>query len=198
MDRLAIMAKLCDCTHHLYLLKNDFFMNVMFHIATGLSTAVLLTDTSEINRNSAYKKILPIALFGFVIGIISHGALDYIPHCYPINSKLDILLGLLSILILLLISKEKYKLIFLGSLIGCVFPDIVDLLPSMLNTSLRLELPVLEKLFPWHWKQYSGSIYTDECNVSFINHSLVLLTVSLILWSRKKDFMTLLVNNKSD
>lgn len=173
-------------------------MNVMFHIATGLSTAVLLTDTSEINRNSAYKKILPIALFGFVIGIISHGALDYIPHCYPINSKLDILLGLLSILILLLISKEKYKLIFLGSLIGCVFPDIVDLLPSMLNKFLRLELPVLEKLFPWHWKQYSGSIYTDECNVSFINHSLVLLTVSLILWSRKKDFMTLLVNNKSD
>ena len=55
-------------------------MNVLFHIATGLSTAVLLTDTNEINENSNYRKILLIALFGFVIGIISHGALDYIPH----------------------------------------------------------------------------------------------------------------------
>ena len=166
-------------------------MNVLFHITTGLSTAVLLTDTNEINENSDYRKILPIALFGFVIGIISHGALDYIPHCYPINSKLDILLGLLSILLLLLISKGRYKLIILGSLIGCVFPDIVDLLPSMLNKTLHLGLPEFEKLFPWHWKQYSGSIYSGACNVSFINHSLVALTVLIILWARRKDLLTL-------
>ena len=162
-------------------------MNVLFHIATGLTTAVLLTDAKQIKEDTAYKKILPIALSGFVMGIISHGALDYIPHCYPIPSKLDIFLGSLSILVVVLKSKGRYKWIFLASLIGCIFPDLVDLLPAMLNKAFQIGLPEYEKFFPWHWKQYSRSIYSGVCEVSFINHSLVLVTVAIILGARRKD-----------
>ena len=170
----------------------------MFHVAVGLTTAVLISDTKQIDEDADYQTILPLALIGFVIGIISHGALDYIPHCYPINWKLDILFGFLSILILLYLSKGRYKLIFFGSLVGCIFPDLVDLLPTVINALFNVALPVYENIFPWHWEQYSGSIYTEECNVSFINHSLVLLTVSLVLWSRRKDFIRLLAKNKLD
>jgi len=166
-------------------------LNVLFHIAAGLSTAVLISDTSQLTKDAEYQQIVPVALSGFVIGVISHGALDYIPHCYPINSKLDISLGLLSILVLLWLSKGRYKWIFLGSLLGCIFPDLVDLAPAMLDQAFNLGLPEFKKLFPWHWKQYSGSIYSGECEVSFINHCLVLLTSSIVWWARRKDLSTL-------
>ena len=166
-------------------------MNVVFHIVAGVTAAVLVTDTSQVRKDANYQKILPIALFGFVIGVISHGVLDYTPHCYPVNSKIDILLGLMSIFVLLWMSKGRYKWVFLGALLGCIFPDLVDLLPAMLNKSLSLGLPEYDKFFPWHWKQYSGSIYTGECRVSFINHSLVLFLSCLLLWCRRRDLKVL-------
>lgn len=167
-------------------------MNVMFHIATGLGAAVLLTDTHRIKADASYRVIIPTAIMGFITGIIAHGALDYIPHCYPIPSKLDILLGMASIALLLYLGKGRFKWILLASLIGCIFPDLVDLLPAMLNKALDIGLPIYDKVFPWHWKTYSGSIYSGVCDVSFVNHSLVLVTVFLMIWVRRRDLRNML------
>ncbi len=167
-------------------------MNVLFHVATGLGTVILLTDTHTIKSNAPLKSILPIAALALCIGVIAHGALDYIPHCYPVNTKIDMSLGLLLILGLLALSKSKYKWIMLGGLTGCVLPDIIDLLPTMLNKNLGLNLPIIDKVFPWHWKQYSGSIYSGNCGVSAINHCLVVITVGLFLWFRKRDVKNIL------
>jgi hypothetical protein len=64
-------------------------MNALFHTTTALGIAVLFTHTKS-KRPS-----IPTSIFVFMSGILSHGILDIIPHCYPIPSKLHASLGLL-------------------------------------------------------------------------------------------------------
>ena len=163
-------------------------MDVIFHTTTAISVAVLLTDTHKIEHSlTAYKIIIRTSVCAFVVGIISHGALDYIPHCYPINSKLDAMAGLAMILTTIGLTHKKYRSIMGLSFLGCVLPDLVDLSPAILNKQLVLGLPTFDKIFPWHLKQYSGSIYNNHCNASILNHILLLATTFIICWSRLKD-----------
>ena len=70
-------------------------MNILFHTTTAISVAVLLTDTNRIKQSTNSKIIYWTSFFAFTVSLISHGALDYIPHGYPINSKFDAIAGLL-------------------------------------------------------------------------------------------------------
>ena len=72
-----------------------------------------------------------------------------------------------------------------------IFPDLIDLGPAIANKIFGINLPILEKLFPWHWPHYSGSIYTNNCGVSTLNHFLVVFTVVVICWFRRKDLKTI-------
>ena len=141
-------------------------MYVFFHTATAIGVAVLLTDTEKLKPNLAVQKTFLTAFFAFVIGLISHGILDYVPHCYPIPSKIDAFVGLSIILGFTFLAQKTYRLIVFCAFVGCIFPDLVDLLPAILNKYLGLEIPIAEKLFPWHFHEYSGSIYTKKCSVS--------------------------------
>ncbi|AFM02787.1 hypothetical protein Fleli_0300 [Bernardetia litoralis DSM 6794] len=60
-------------------------MNVIFHTTTAISVAVLLTDTKIIEQSTTCKHVIWTSVLAFTIGLISHGVLDYIPHCYPIT-----------------------------------------------------------------------------------------------------------------
>ena len=144
-------------------------MNVIFHTATavGIFTAVNTSSSHLLIKAS-------IAFFG---GIMLHGILDYTPHCYPISAKVDILISAAVIMLLLLVTTKKSKLLFIISILGNTFPDLVDLGPSMINKYLGCHIPIIDAIFPWHWKQYSGSIYRGDCIVSDFNHWVVLFGV---------------------
>lgn len=170
-------------------------MNVLFHITAAAGIAVLVTDTDKITKKTPIVNTIATAALAFVIGVVSHGALDYIPHCYPIPSKVDILVGLACILAFVYRADYPYKLIVLCSCVGSIFPDLVDLLPTMLNKYLGWTFFMHDNFFPWHWKIYSGSLYQEDCFVSNINHALVVLVVAVFLWVRKKDLSSILKLN---
>lgn len=166
-------------------------MNVIFHTATAIGISALLTDTKRLEQTNSSKTFFLIALITFVVGVISHGALDYIPHCYPINSKFDTIISSTIILLLTWLAKKKYRIIIGFAFLGSIFPDLVDLSFPILNKQFGLNLPIFEKIFPWHWHDYSGSIYSEQCKVSTLNHFLLLLTIALICWCRGTDLKTI-------
>ncbi len=118
-------------------------------------------------------------------GILSHGILDYIPHCYPIPSKIDASLGLLMIITATWLCNKQYRIMVLSSFIGCIIPDIIDLSPSIINKQLGWSLSVFDKLFPWHFKQFSGSVYTDDCTISNINHTILVIVLGTVFWYKR-------------
>ncbi len=163
-------------------------MNILFHTTTAVGIIATANNTSSFQQNSlTLSKQIQHGLICFSIGVISHGALDYIPHCYPIPSRIDVVLGSLMIVVFTFLAKEEYRIIVAASFLGSIFPDVVDLMPSMLNKYLNLNLPIIEKIFPWHYHEYSGSIYSGDCFISNINHFLVVFTVAIICYWRLYD-----------
>ena len=162
-------------------------MNVIFHTTTAIGVAVLLTDTTRIDQSNTSKNVFWTSILAFTVGLISHGVLDYIPHCYPVNSKFDAISGLVVILTTTWLTNKKYRLIMGVSFLGCIFPDLVDLSPGIVNKQLGLSLPIINKIFPWHLHDYSGSIYNNNCNNSTLNHMLLLLTICIVCWCRWTD-----------
>ena len=163
-------------------------MNVIFHVTTAVGLSVILTDTTRLGNNPTLRSTIPSAVSGFAIGVISHGVLDFIPHCYPVNSKLDVLAGLAMILSVTILAIQSYRIIVAATCLGSVFPDIVDLGPDIVNKYLNLNLTLPYNFFPWHWHEYSGSIYEGDCVVSTLNHCLLMLTLLCIVWARRVDF----------
>ncbi len=166
-------------------------MNVLFHITAAVGVAVMLTDTDKIKPGNTLVQNSRTMLSVFAGGIISHGAIDYIPHCYPVNSKADIVCGFILICTLLFLTRTGFRMITGLAIFGGILPDLIDLGPAMMNGILNTNLPVFPKIFPWHWKVYSGSVYTGNCNVSTFNHFLLLLMVAFICLLRKKDFLSI-------
>ena len=163
-------------------------MNVIFHITAGVTIFSLVSkkETKEDKIN------LLVYVFSFVLGVISHGILDYIPHCYPLNSKVDVILGLFIILILLYVVKEHVKLLIAIILLGCISPDIIDLSPKILNSIFDINLPIFDNIFPWHFYDYSGSIYNDDCKVSSLNHLLTLVFCTIIIFFNRTNLQKVL------
>lgn len=150
-------------------------MNVLFHLAAGFGIALAIC-------NEAVKpKIWGAAATGAFIAFVSHALLDYTPHCYPINSKIDVIGGFILLLALVLFARKEYRLIMFATLSGAILPDLIDLLPAILNQQFNLGLPVYTKIFPWHWKTYSGSIYNGSCNASHINIAMICISVGALI-----------------
>lgn len=162
-------------------------MNVIFHTTVAIAIVVTLTDTTKVKSTTSLKMKLLMCLSVFMIGLISHGILDYIPHCYPLPSKMDVVLSITLMMISFILTNGDYKFILVSAFIGCIFPDIIDLSPSILNKYLGTHFQLLEKVFPWHWKEYSGSIYGQKPGVSWLNHAIVIICVLAVVWFRRTD-----------
>lgn len=172
-------------------------MNILFHTATAIGVSVLLTDTQRIKPDSTINKSILTSLAAFAVGVVTHAALDYMPHCYPINSKVDAIVSLIIIVAVLFYTRKPYKLIVGFSFLGCIFPDILDLMPSIINKYTGLSLPITDKLFPWHWREFSGIISSDNCIVSAINQILLIISVGIICWFRRTDLKRMIRNNRA-
>ncbi len=171
-------------------------MNVLFHVTTALSLAVILTDTQTHPPSAPMRRAIPLAMAAFVVGIASHGALDYIPHRYPVNNYLDVILGALIILLSLLFIRNAYRPIVTAACLGSILPDLVDVLPWVMRYQLGITwFPFTHfKVFPWHWGGHSGSLYEGHQLVSGINHVLLLFAIVSILYFRRRDLRTMVGN----
>ena len=88
--------------------------------------------------------------------------------------------------------KKEYKILITAILLGCVFPDIIDLSPGIINSQLNLNLPTFDNVFPWHIHEYSGSIYSEKCRVSNINHILTIVFSGIIMLLNRKSVLKIL------
>ncbi len=159
-------------------------MNVTFHVLTGIAAAAVLTPRKpEIPRTA-------IAA-GLGLSAALHGLLDYVPHTYPINSRLDVALALLLFVAVLYCAHPRTRPLLAACFLGSILPDLVDLTAGILNRHAGLHLPQA-KVFPWHWKRYSGSVYnTAQATPSARAHLLVVAITVLLIWrSRDRLFTT--------
>jgi hypothetical protein len=155
-------------------------MNVTFHTLLGLATAAVLASRQGQPRGLALATSadLPLLGAGFMIGIAAHGALDFAPHSYPIKSAADVLLSLGLFGSALLLTRSRHWLLLVACFAGCIFPDVVDLGPAVLNKRLGWSLPVVTA-FPWHRRPYSGSIYDGSRSAESLLYHLVVAGASL-------------------
>jgi len=148
-------------------------MNVVFHTLASVATAAVLS--SQLKENKPVNSItgLTISVIGFTMGIVLHGLLDLIPHQYPVPSALDVVVSLILFFLIFMLAQKEARWILFICFLGAIFPDLVDLGPGILNRQLRLHLPMV-KIFPWHWKEYSGSIYDgSRLWLSMLGHLVV-------------------------
>lgn len=164
-------------------------MNVLFHTSAAVGIIALCAQT--IPRKPGRVQQAGFSLLCLCLGIIAHGILDYIPHCYPIPSALDAGLGMIIILLNVLFASGRYRLIIFSAFLGSVLPDLVDLAPQIIRARSGMAIPLHAPIFPWHWKQYSGSIYSGSCGVSQVNHLTLMACVVLACLVYRKDLRRL-------
>ncbi len=166
-------------------------MNVLFHTVSAIGVAAMVTDTSVIQPGNSRLTMI-VAAIALLSAVFFHGVLDYLPHCYPLSSKWDVIIGFGIMVAGALVVRKPYRPIVSAAFAGCVLPDVIDLLPSILNKYLGWQLPVTHKLFPWHWKENSGSVYNGNCETSFFNHWSLIIFVLLMVYARRRDLKIML------
>jgi len=115
-------------------------------------------------------------------GVVEHGIMDYIPHSYPIPSDVDVVLSLILLVVAVAQTRPQFRILVTACYIGSVFPDLVDLGPAILNHHFGWTLPTV-KIFPWHWPQYSGSLYHGAKMIqSAVSHGVVIAVCVSLFW----------------
>jgi hypothetical protein len=151
----------------------------------ALATAAVLSST-QVRVGSGDeanpRQRLTIAVVGFVAGVLEHGVLDYLPHLYPIPSGLDVLTSIALFIVAVSVTKPEFRVLVTACFMGSVLPDLVDLGPPILNHHLGWTLPTV-KIFPWHWPQFSGSLYHGEKGLqSTLLHCAVIGVCVSLCW----------------
>lgn len=164
-------------------------MNVTFHVLGSFATAAVLS----LKPTEKYFSASALLKYGacFVAGILIHGILDYLPHQYPLPSKIDVVLALLLLPLMLFAAQKQNFLLILICFGGAIFPDVVDLGPTIAKKYLGISPPQLPfRVFPWHLKEFSGSIYNGSSRTeSTLYHlAFVLVCSTLLYYYRERVF----------
>jgi hypothetical protein len=163
-------------------------MNVTFHVLGSFATTAVLSFPPQANRQnfSGFRRYI----IGFIAGVLIHGVLDFLPHQYPLRSKTDVVSALILFAVFSFMAKWQNLLLLWTCFIGSIFPDLVDLSAGIVNKHLAIPIPELPfKIFPWHWKEFSGSIYDGSRNAeSAIYHISFLLICLSLLYAYRKSF----------
>jgi hypothetical protein len=157
-------------------------MNVTFHILSAVGASAVLSSAAKDPGpgQSTPSRHWPLLAVAFVTGVLLHGLLDWIPHSYPINPVADVSASLILLTVVTILVQPKHRFLFGACALGALAPDLVDLGPVLINKRLGWSLPVF-KFFPWHWRQYSGSIYDGSHRIESLLLHLAVVGISLIL-----------------
>lgn len=162
-------------------------MNILFHTATAGTIAVATIGKSDFLDEKPITPTLKKGLFVFLVAFISHAALDFIPHCYPLPAKIDVIVSLVVFGLFLFRIQKEFRIFIILAFMGGIFPDLIDLGPAIISKYARLDFAPLGKIFPWHWEELSGSIYSRNCAKSYIYLSSMLFAMAIIWWIKWKD-----------
>jgi hypothetical protein len=151
-------------------------VNVTFHTTGALASAAFLSSfrARAVSGETASRDSLLLLVIGFIAGVAAHGVMDYVPHSYPISSGLDVVLSIILFIVAVAQTKPQFRVLVTACFIGSVFPDLVDLGPSIVNRHLGWSLPTV-RIFPWHCPRYSVSLYHGAQKLqSYVSHCAVL------------------------
>jgi len=166
--------------------------------AVGTAAVLASREKSVSTGQSPAPVNLLVLVTGFVAGVLLHGLLDWLPHSYPIKSVLDVGIALALLAVAMTLAEPRYRLLLGVCALGSMFPDLVDLGPAILNKRFGWSLPAV-KIFPWHWRQYSGSIYDGSRNFeSLFFHFLVVVTSLGLLYLYRNDLFAQMRNKNGN
>jgi hypothetical protein len=94
----------------------------------------------------------------FALAVLSHGALDGLPHYYPLGSAGDTVVSILLVGGWLWMVPRWLRGPGFLICVGALLPDIIDHVPDDLRKHLGLPIPVPPNLFPWHWPTNTSSL----------------------------------------
>jgi hypothetical protein len=137
-------------------------MNVTFHVLAGAGIEHVAAVQIQSSKDVWFcRSDLPALGAAISLGVLSHGVLDGLKHGYPLRPETDVLCGSLLALFWYLFIHRRYRLLFASVMLASLAPDIVDLGPRILRSTIGLWTPLadLGPLFPWHWPDGSGSMY---------------------------------------
>ncbi len=175
--------------------KGEFFLNIIFHTTSAIASGIVVSSVLDKKHSNKWHIKNRVLLFCVLINVILHGALDLLPHSYPLRGKFDVILSLSILIGIHIFIKSKYIFVFASCFFGSILPDIIDLGPAIVNKLNIVNLPVV-KIFPWHWPQYSGSIF-DNSNfyISFLNHLIVSSFFILVIYIYRKYILKSILRN---
>lgn len=157
-------------------------MNITFHVLLGFTETVFIAKTmKDPDSDKLYQKgdWIPIAV-GFVLGVFTHGLVDWIYHRYPIPAIPDVLIaGVLWIGIPFLL-KRRWWLIYAFTSLGNVIPDLIDHGIQALNFVTDTGLKQIT-VFPWHRREISSDLFHEFPYTSQILHVIVIILISVSL-----------------
>lgn len=159
-------------------------MNVAFHTLSALAigqTAAWRLDVAD--RRARRGAITALVI---LLGVMSHGVLDGLPHEYPFKWLGDTVSTTALVVVWMAIVEPRHRLLLLIAIASAVLPDVIDHVPRDLNRHLGTHLPELTKLFPWHHRGGSGSLSgevpRDARIASITNHIIVVTFSGVMLW----------------
>jgi hypothetical protein len=156
-------------------------MNILLHTTTAITIAATTIGKSEFLDDKPIVPTLKKGLFVFLAAFISHAALDFIPHCYPLPAKIDVIVSLAVFGLFLFRIQKEFRIFMILAFVGGIFPDLIDLGPAIIGKYTVLSFGSSSKVFPWHWEGFSGSIYNFNCAKSYF-YLACLLLVCAIMW----------------
>ena len=138
-------------------------MNVTFHALAAVGIAHIAATRLESSREGwFYRSDVWVLGSAFSLGVLSHGVLDGLKHGYPIQTVPDVLCAAGLAICWCMCVHRRFFLLFASASLASLVPDIVDHGPRMLRSATGIWTPVLAAtpLFPWHWPDGSGSMYS--------------------------------------
>lgn len=163
-------------------------MNVAFHTLSAL--AIGQTAACRIDAGTSRRRYVAIAALTFLLGVMSHGVLDGLPHEYPFRWPGEVLVTTPLVVIWMVLIQGRYRALLLVAIAGALVPDVIDHVPRDLNRHLGTHLPEVTKLFPWHHRGGSGSLSgvvpLDARIASVTNHIIVITFSAALLWLSRR------------
>jgi len=170
-------------------------LNTAFHALTGLAIGqTAASRLLEAEREEPAPHIpddaralyVRVAAYTFLLCVMSHGVLDGLPHEYPLRALGDTLWTLGLVFGWMLFIQPRFRPLLVIAFLGAELPDLIDHVPRDLNRHLHLNLPVLPKLFPWHYRGGSGSLSGHVPPMariaSLVNHVIVVTFAATLMW----------------
>jgi len=185
-------------------------MNVTFHALAAVGIAHIAAIRLNPSREAwFYRADLWVLGSAFTLGVLSHGVLDGLKHGYPIQTGPDILCAGVIAIAWCACVHRRYFLLFASVFLASFAPDLVDHGPRLLPFATWIGIPAHDAtpLFPWHWPDGSGSMYSTLSNaperrrifdigqnstVSWTNHLIVVAFVASGIFTNPRVFRFLL------